>query len=113
VVAGPWKQRVRPHTYVKLRLDGKPPPTGVLPQRDHCLCVNIIYFWYKARVDLETRKKLSYFIIEQSRLSTEQFEGAGARRQPSGKQVIVGHHVNGNTDGTDADVAHAMNAYPK
>lgn len=80
----------RPHTYVKLRLDGKPPPAGVLPQRDHCLCVNIIYFWYKARVDLETGKKIVIFYHRTISAVTEQFEGAGARRQPSGKQAIVG-----------------------
>ena len=100
--------RSRRHTYVKLRLDGKPPPAGVLPQRDHCLCVNIIYFWYKARVDLETGKKLSYFIIEQSRLSTEQFEGAGARRQPSGKQAIVGVTMSTATQMARMQMSHML-----
>lgn len=56
---------------------------------------------------------MSYFIILQSRLSTEQFEGGSVRRQPSGQQAIVSRHVDDTTDGTDADVAHVMNADPK
>lgn len=107
--------RSRPHTYVKLRPDGKPPASVPLPQRDHCLRVNIIYFGHNAHVlvDLETGKKISYFIIEQSRLSTEQFEGASARRQPSGKQAIVNHHVNGTQMGRMQMMHIVMNAYPK
>ena len=99
---------------MKLRPDGKPPAGVPLPQRDHCLRVNIIiYLWHKARVDLETGKKnVIFYHIEQSRLSTEQFEGAGARRQPSGKQAIVNHHVNGTRMGRMQIVAHYYEHIP-
>jgi hypothetical protein len=78
--------RSRPHTYVKLRRDGMPPgcdatATSVdhnFPRHRHHL------YLAQTACRSRNRKKLSYFIILQSRLSTEQFEGARARRQPSG-----------------------------
>src|SRR6266403_1497647 len=56
----------------------------------HCLRVKIIYIWHKPRVRFfKGPEKMSYFINQQSRLSTEQIEGGSASVSHQAKQ---GHY---------------------